>query len=403
MYWSASELDAHIIESIRVLQALTGCYRQRVSLTATAGECLYDLHSLPAFSFSVSADQALGQIKHSLLEPDSWTDQFSKAQVLAALTRRRDQFLLDTGIRISRLSLGQISPPPDGRVQLPDSVIDVRRAYWTSTGGLRRSLWREDEHAAASFSSGWQQNPSTPEAFSVALTPPASLQLVPPPVDEGELELVVVQSGQTLGEGVMLGVPDDFAWAVKWGAIADLLASDGPSRDPRSSYCESLYKLGVEAARINPSVLQVHVNQQEVFLASIHDLDSFLPSWRNAAQRPAVAAMAGRNLLCLPKPDANYGLALDAVTNIPVPAVDSDFLQVGREMLEPVLDLAQHFASFKMAGYEFYKTELLFRNFLRQVSVVNSRMSVASVFRRFLEGHAHNVEQSPRIKEDVSA
>jgi hypothetical protein len=175
----------------------------------------------------------------------------------------------------------------------------------------------------------------------------------------------------------VLGIPDFLAWGVKYGALADLLAADGPARDPeRAAYCEQRYAEAAALTKINPSVMLTRVNDVQVNTDSVFDLDAYFASWQSAPGAPSSAAMAGRNLIALaPIADAGpYSVSVDVVSNIPVPVLDADFLPIDRGSIDPVLDEAQHIAAFKMGGVEFANTLRLHKNFIAAAALVNSRL-----------------------------
>ena len=100
-------------------------------------------------------------------------------------------------------------------------------------------LWREDEHNISAFDQAWQ-TAGVPIAYSVAAPPPVTMELMPPASVAGTFDLLSVDTGATLdpSTGVVLGVPDDLTWAIKWGAMSDLLSHGGEARDPRAAFCE---------------------------------------------------------------------------------------------------------------------------------------------------------------------
>jgi hypothetical protein len=72
------------------------------------------------------------------------------------------------------------------------------------------------------------------------------------------LDLITVDQGAALTAGVptILGVPDDWAWVVKFGALADVLSLDGLAADPaRAAYAKARWEQGVQQARTAAVVL----------------------------------------------------------------------------------------------------------------------------------------------------
>lgn len=396
IYWKAPELDAYIVEALRSWQAFTCFYRERQPLTTAANTPFYDLTTaLPAgaFDYNVTDADLISQMLYQLIERQlvagAWdgTNQFSLEQIIQALQRRRDRFLGDTGAVVTR-DLLPVSAPPIGRIPIPDSVIDIRHVAWINSDGVATNLWRDDEFAVNAYNPGWQQSPTDPpDVYCIATTPPCSIQVAPGPLNDGTLELCSVKSGTTLdASGVLLGVPDDLAWGVKWGALADLLMGDGPGLDPqRAAYCEQRYQEAVQLAMLMPSLLLAQVNDEAIDSGSIFDADAFMPDWRATLGSPAFAAMVGRNLLALANcPDGIYGLTLDLVVNMPVPVADADKVQIGRDMLDTLLDEAQHIAAWKMGGQEFQLTMALHQSFVKAAGEQNARIRQAAFYNDLL-------------------
>lgn len=421
-YWSLLEKQNAIIEALRIFQSLTGYYRERTVFNTSTSVAFYDLRTLiPAqYAFTITDDDLLGEIEAHFLEPVSnpWTgtDQFSITAIQSSMENIRDNFLLETGIYITRTTPGGV-PPPTGRIQLNQSIIDIRRAAWQDSSTLKTyALHRTDEYAGGAYSPSWLQTPALPYQYSVALTPPVSLQLIPAPSNAGTLDLCTTNSGPTLNLNpsvpVILGVPDDLCWAVKYGTMAELLSSDGDARDPqRAKLCDDLYRLGISVANEPVTSLQVLVNDVLVPISSIDDLDKYQTEWQHTMGVPSQAAMVGANLLVLcgdsnsgtGVPDSNgpYSITVDLARSFPIPDVNNPgttYLQVGLELLDPILDMAQHICSFKMSGQEYLATMELRNGFLRACGSVNRRLRSNAFYNLLLSQPASRQDyQIPRM------
>ncbi len=405
IYWTQDEMGRRIIQAMRMFQALTSFYIERAAFTIDMGDAIVDLHQVltTRFDFRVTDQDTIRQIQYSLLEPptgNTWagTDQFSYPALVNALQRRRNQFLFDTAIVLKR-DLIDIPSQPVGRVPLPDSVITINRVAWVDLNNVFTPVFRDDEFSAQSFNPGWPQEPGVPQIYSAAVTPPVSLQLIPPPLDKGRLEILAVNTGPDLnpaaGTGVPLAVPDDLAWAVEFGALADLLSLEGLTHDPtRAAYCESMYRMGVEAAKINSSVLNVQIDDVPVFTGSVFELDAFAPDWQSSPAAPTFAALCGRNLLAFSHtPDGAYGVSLDFLPNLPVPTTSESYLQIGKEHLEGILDMAQHLCSFKQGATEFTDSMPLLKNFLALARGQNDKLTASVFYKEAMFPLAHLQEK----------
>jgi len=419
-YWADAELNGAIVEALRTWQALTGFTRDRATMTTgvpgTGGNGFIDLAAsgvLTAkfFDYNVTDVTVWNSITPTLLEPTTipyaGTDQFSQSQILDAISQSRDQFLLDTGSVITRTLITNPAQPIS-RVALPQSMIDVRRVAWLNNVGGNltfTTLWRFDEYQADAFSNSWPVAQNLPTGFSVSVTPPITIQFIPPSNDPAttNTEILSVSTGPTLTlGGIALGVADDFFYGIKYGALASLFGADGQARDlQRAQYCEQRYAEAVTIARLNPSVLQA-VNGTNVLLAgSVADEDFYNNNWQNLPPAaPQRIAMAGRNLLAvIPFSDNPYAVVLDFIRNMPVPVVDGDFLQVGNEKLNMILNYAQHIASLKMGGAEWQATMVFYQDFLKAASIDNARLSANAFLRKLLDQPAQNLERLvPRLE-----
>ncbi|HLZ39395.1 MAG TPA: hypothetical protein VKQ11_00440 [Candidatus Sulfotelmatobacter sp.] len=393
LYWSFAELAIYLTEAVRTFSGLSRFYRARAAFQLAPTVPFYDLPKLiPQRSYNVlDTDIATTCALHLLESPPTgniWngTDQFSLSDVADAITRRTNQFLLDTECTVSltggfgltwdqatmtwdqliatwdQLGLGAVVTitPPEDRVQMPDNVIAVRHANFADGSGNQYSLWQDDQWSVDSGSNSLaKQTPGRPLVYTLSETPALTLRLSPPPIQSGLLELATISAVGPFNPltGTTLGIPDDYSWVVKWGVLADLLGRDGQASDPyRAQYCESRYQEGVIACRAGSSVLDVQLEGQPFWMTSYTQMRDAIPSWRSARQKPKVGAMLGQNLVAFgPVPARAHGVTMDVVANAVVPT-PGGFVQVGREELGVILRYAKHLAAFKMAGQEFMET-----------------------------------------------
>ena len=408
VFWADAELGVYIVEALRTWGAFSFYWKETGVFNSVAATAFYDLPTvLPALrAYTVTDTDLVEAIQYSLLEPatgTTWTgtDMFSLSDVTNALERRRNQFLVETGCRVDNFT-ANVAPVQIGRTVLSDDVIDIRRVAWFDGSDYSR-VKLEDEWAITSYSPQWTLDAATPTLYSVSVAPPLTVQLAPPPLANGQLDILAVRSQAALDPAatVSMNIPDDFCWAVKFGALADLLGSDGQARDPqRAAYCEQRWREGVAMARISTSVMTSRVNDVPCGLVTQYELDEFSTDWQNSSTQPSLVAMSGLNMLALGGvPDATpYSVTLDVVRNSVVPTADSDFLQIGREDFEAVLSYAQHLAAFKMGGAEFEMTVPGYQRFMQQAALKNERLLAnARDFEALMDKGQRRFEaQSPR-------
>jgi len=267
VHWIDDELGVYIVEALRTWNAWTAHWRDRAVFTTTQNEAFYDLPTeIPTLrGYSVTNWDLIRSMQYKLIEPatpTAWsgTAQFTLEQLINAIQRRRDLFLQLTGTVVTRTQTVE-TPPANGRIDLDESVMTVRRAAWRPTATqFLRPLIRTDEWGASHYSPAWTASTRPPSSFSVSATPPLEMQLIPSGNQlEGTLDLLSVSRGTSIQDPlteVPLGIPNDYAWGVEYGALADVLQGDGLALDPqRAKYCESRWEQGIEMAKKAPVVI----------------------------------------------------------------------------------------------------------------------------------------------------
>ena len=418
--WTAPELTGVIQLAIRTWQALTGAYKQRATFTiepagGVNGSAFYDLNEdVGVLRFAVTDEQVINWTLAQLLEPPlaaGWTGtgQFQWSQIVSSLQNRINRWLTDTGANVARNIQNVGTGPSASRLFLPEGVLDVRRAAWLNLAGRYSTLWRDDEFAMQAFKNSGALRPADPPAvWGRFVVPPVGMEVYPPPLNPGQVETLVVASGPQIGtlpativaSPTVLDIPEDFVWGMIFGALSDLLSADGPMRDPdRAAYAESRYQESAELYRMNPTLLQTQIDGVPIWSGSVFEMDSFLASWQASVGPPQFAGMCDRNLVAFgPTPDAVYGVAMDVVSNIPIPVADSDFIQMDRGALNPLIDYAEHLAAFKMAGFEFKATEKCRKNFYLAAALENNRIMNGSFYRTAFELPAKRQQaEVPRV------
>jgi hypothetical protein len=424
-FWTDTELGLILAEALRTYGSITQFWKERGVFNTVAGTPFYDLTlQLPALLGQTLTDRdMILQLQYALMEnkgissQSSWlgTEQFTLDDLTQALQRRRNQLLVETGIMLTN-SQPAVPPSPIGRVPLDQSVIDVRWASWVGLDDdgdpVYYRLQRSDEFALNAFTRGWAQNASRPTEYSVAVTPPVSLQLAPPPNDVGSLDMLSVNAGANFdpaNSATRLGIPDDLAWVLKWGALADLFARAGLSQDLlRARYCEMRWRQGVEIARMQSPLMNAQIQGSEIQISSLEDLERFDTTyWRNTSDQPTKVGVCGYNMIALSKvPDAVYSVTGDVARKAPIPVNDGEYVQMSKEELDVILDYAEHVAVSKQGGDTLTNSLPLMNNFYRMASIRNQRMRANAAFfdalgDRAIRPKEQHPRRSPRETQDV--
>lgn len=393
VFFVDDELGVYLTEALRTFSFFCAYWRNQASFNTVVGEPFYDITlQLPALLGRFVTDRNLiNAIQYHFQEPPTtgwggvWTgtEMFSLQDFVDALQRRRNQFLVETGVLITR-TVGSSGVPSGGRITLADTVIDVRRLARNNTGVLT-NLWRVNEIELTAFANTWSTAAAQdPLYFSILSPPPLTLQLAPAPSAAATIDMLSVSTGTVFTPTVaaaVVGVPDDMTWIVKWGAMASLLMKDGPAFDPaRAEYCEKRYQHGVQLARVGVVLTAARINSVPVSIDTLANLDAYRMGWQSAANAaPDILATAGLNYIVLAAPpNAIVPITLDVIQNAPIPANDAAFVEIGREMLSAILDYAEHLAMFKVAGEEFQSTNSCLEKLFSMAANSNNRMAAAS-------------------------
>ena len=380
-FYTVPELTYAIQEALYVFGALTSFWRQRSSFNAKPTDLspFYDLSQLvPQYRpRTITLNAICQELQFHLLENPSgiagtgMSGQVSITTILNAIQRARNRFILDVHFPNTVHPNFTSSPPPDGLVSFPQTSVFVHRASWQDSGGQWANLWRQDEWAFDKASYQWTTEPGFPSAYSEASLAPLELQIYPPPLNAGNLEAITVDSVtmDLTNPNTLIQVPDEWAWAVKFAALEDILTAGGQITDDlRAQYCAQRYKQAVTFARDARSILRLTMNGLPLAIDSMAALDAGYSYWRNQpGQTPCAGVMY--DLVCVPPVTAPASIGVDIVQSAPVPVNPGDFIPIGEENLEDIVSYVVNYVMLKCGGNEFKATMPMFDDFLRAVSV----------------------------------
>lgn len=411
VFWTNSgpfpELPAYLREALRVYGALTAFYRGREFFPTTLLESFYDLNDVgTTLEPQITQHEVIADVQMRLMEPVSPTiwlgsEQYSLDDVCLAIQRRRDRFLVETGQTLISRYLDVPSPRGD-RVVVPESVISIRRASYADAYTAQWStLWRDDTWSATGYRPSIPLTPGRPRIYMLDTTIDQTMQLAPPPIEGGQIRLISVETGPpiTPSDGT-IGVADDWVWVVTWGALADLFGMAGLAQDDaRASYCEGRWQQGIEVARTAARVLRADINRQPVMTMPIADADSYSPGWENMVGPPKRVMLAGLNLVAIPiAPDVRYGVGLDVILPAPMPVGQQDQVIIPDEMVDAILDYAQHIAACKQGMGAIQQSQGLLERFMLSCGVAVAKFAAESPNEDLESASAAKDEgQTPRL------
>lgn len=411
--WRDEEVGYALNEALRVWGAVTNYWRNTGAFTLTPSSDVYlDLSAIPSLASirprTVTVDYLCREIQYHLFEISNgisgagMTTQFSVGSILSAIVQARNRFCLDAWLPLEH-SLLPVASPPGGRFTIPEPTIYLHRAMWADSNGVYWPLRKTDGWGESSYNPLWTVQSGVPFAYSQAEIAPLEIQLYPAPLASGMLDSLIVNSAQipVNSTASTLLIPDEYCYAVKYGAMSQLFSIDSETFNPLLyAYCQARYDEGVSIARLARSVLQVRVNDLPVPTAPLSALDSLHPTWRNTYGRPQFAGCLFDTLAFYKQPNTTYGISLELVQSA---QVDAPFVQVGREDLQNIIDYTQHYLSFKLGGMEFQQTYPSLKSFMETAVGRNSILKAQSTYFKALFSQPKNEQgYAPDAKENAT-
>lgn len=392
-FWTDAELGLYLCESLRVWNALTFTWKTpfTFSVAAASDAVWYSLGTLAGSPRSrTQTDSAVYTLtEYHLLEPPTgglWTgtSQFAIADLALALQRCRDEAIQVTNCNQAN-PLPVESTPNSREIVLNDTWLDVSRVRWIPVSGPVTTLMRNDDTGLNLFQSDYLQTPAgTPAQYNISSLPPLTMEFDIGPAVEGAFDLIVLEAGSALVPPVAspLNVPDDHAWILKWGALADLLGRDSEATDDlRATFCAQRYQEGLKLMQNTPWVMEARINNVSADLVSVSEMDQYAPEWDSGSPDRQTVIFDGPDFLTVvPDPQNILSVTLTLLANAPVPVLDTDFLQCSRDVWDSILDYAQFLAMFKQGGAEFVAAVELEKRFMAAAKLTNERLAKLGLF-----------------------
>ena len=201
-------------------------------------------------------------------------------------------------------------------------------------------------------------------AWDVLAQPPLYLAFDAKPNVPNDLDMLVMLSGGLISPPTSspLLMPDDWYWVLKFGMMADLLTKEAQSTDmQRAAYCEQRYQEGIKLMREMPwlSQAQARINNVPCDTPSVAEADFWDYEWESNTNAQTQVVCGGIDLFSVSPvipAGQTVGVSLSLVGNAPIPTADGDYIQLSRDVLDAILDEAQHLAMFKHGGAEFQES-----------------------------------------------
>ena len=193
------------------------------------------------------------QLEEDVNAGASWSSgQWTTPEVLSYMNYRQWRFMKETGILLKPATISSL--PNITTHPLPPDWISTQRIAWTSAADeIPRQVPRMDGWEADHGLPTWPYNQaSKPYGYTDGESPTLIFESFPGANEAGTFTVYYSYRGTELdGTGVPLTVPIEFAPAIKWGTISDMLGKVGRAHDPgRAQYAEQRFEEAVQAATI---------------------------------------------------------------------------------------------------------------------------------------------------------
>jgi hypothetical protein len=398
VFWTKLEIYQYLYEALRVWNALTAAWPSPGPTQAGA----FSVALTPPFTQNWFPANATGSprlptltdndvytlIEYHLLEPPTgsvWTgtNQFNITDLAQAMSRRRNEILQAAACNMVESTLAMT--PNTSTAQVTDLVLDERRCRWVPAAGQGSpvTLQRGDSRTFQYFTPNYRQTTANPLRWDVIGSPPQTITVDTLVNVPSTIQALGIQGGPdfTPGTNKPLLMPDDWMWVLKFGAMADILSMEQEGKDlPRATYCRQRYTEGLKLMAHMPWLLQAFLQGVPVDTQPLAGADRTNYEWQSRATAFPEIVVGGIDCFAVsPIPTVLTTAGMTVVGNAPIPANDAAEIQVPRDVMNAILDEAQHLALFKMGGAEFSQSMVLHKSFVEYAVNQNRRLRESGI------------------------
>lgn len=119
-------------------------------------------------------------------------------------------------------------------------------------------------------------------------------------------------------------------------------------------------------------------------LSSVNELDLGSPGWQGVAGTPTMYALMGLNMFALSPQPTSGTITIDGISETPTLTNDGDYVMLGDELLNRILDYAEHYCSFKEGVGEFDAQQTGFGLFIEAAGKRNGVLLASALFRQWM-------------------
>ena len=391
VFFVNAELGLYVCEAMRVWNALTAYWAApfTINLNPPLASNWFAANSAgsPRVPTLTDAD-VYTLIEYHLLEPPTggiWTgtNQFSITDLSQAISRRRNEILQAAACNMAEIPVP--ITPNTSTVALTDLVLDVRRVRWVPAAGQGSpvTLSRGDSRSFQYFTPAYRQTTANPLRWDVIGQPPQTIAVDTLVNVPSTLQVLAMKGGADFAPPAAspLLMPDDWMWVLKFGAMADILQKEQEGKDLlRAAYCLTRYAEGLKLMAHMPWLLQGSLDDVPVDTQPIAGADRTNYEWQTRSTSYPELVVGGIDLFAVsPVPTSLTSVGMTVVGNAPVPVLDADQIQVPRDVMDAILDEAQHLALFKMGGGEFHQSMALHQSFVQAAMRQNERLRESGI------------------------
>lgn len=395
-FWTNAELNLYISEALSVWNVLTSWWPADFqipldpSLPPLSNSNWIPTNGMTSPRFQTYTETDLYSIVcYHILESQPaagvWTgtSMFNMDNLSQSAQNRLNEILLASGCNMVVNTALSITPNTS-RIQLPDTMLDVRRVRYNAVDGTHVTLVRGDSQSFLRFSPNYRQTNKAPRRFDVIGAPPLTLTVDTLVNQPNTLEILAMGCANTLDptNPQKLLIPNDYLWVLKYGVLADLLTNEPEATDVgRAEYCEKRFETGLKLMSEMPWLVNGFYDERAVDTPSVAGKDRNSYEWQANPKAWWGIVTGGIDLVApSPIPTTPINLKMTVVGNAPQPASDTDFIQAPRDVVNILLDYCQHLCTLKQGGGLFEKSMDLYSGFIEYAKMTSARLRASGIF-----------------------
>lgn len=410
VYWDSTELDFYLQEALETWNFYARYFSYRGTTTLTAGQHEIDLSTITGYnsagtssallSHSVSGQRVLKSILLHLLElQDTNLGTYSPTGHVAQnllnqyISISFNQFIQESYCYVNKREYpitDLVLSGLDGKYNLDQNISNIVRAEHITLESNVRPLNRVSLEEAHNLTRNFWNSPARPQYYSLDLSAPLKIYLLPWPNDTGTLRLYTIETTDEVDNLLFADtshtMPYELWCGVKWLALYKIHSTDGPTTYPQmADYALQRYNEYLALARDYTPVNFGWIEEKPIHFSPFNEFDNLYPGWKNRAaidldsggKPQQELGILSPNLLVSPrKYSRTTSFSFDLVRNVP-DFTTLDYFPVGEENLGYILDYAEHLACIKMGGAEFEKSLPLYNNFIQGAMRYNDKLTAS--------------------------